>query len=87
MSLPVTISPGYVSLYGAGSFQGIELPGATSLQFGIVNQLPYQYGSYQLGQNVLFRVTDADILSYQNQQYFIVPQSKIVLIEDPVTPP
>lgn len=86
MSLPVKIQPGYLSLYGVDSFQGIQLPGS-GLQFGLVNQLPYNYGSYTLGQNVLFRVKEADILVYNNQQYFIVPESQIVLIEDPVTPP
>ena len=48
MSLPVKLSSGILSIYGTGSTQGIDLTQSPQLQFGVVNQLPYDYGMFSV---------------------------------------
>jgi len=57
------------------------------LQWGRVNTLFDEFGGYSLGQNVLFNIDDSDILQYQSVQYFIIPQEKIIAVEDEILPP
>lgn len=87
MSLPVKLSSGILSIYGTGSTQGIDLTQSPQLQFGVVNQLPYDYGMFSLGQNVLFNPSDSNRVLYQDVQYFLVPEVKIILTEDEILPP
>lgn len=86
-SLPIKVSQGMVAIYGSGSINGIEFNVPSPLQWGRVNGVYDEYGEYTLGQNVLFNISDSQILKYQDVQYFIVPQDKITGTEDEILPP
>lgn len=84
MSLPARLYPGYLSIYGAKSVNGIVPSGG--FQFGRVNQI---YDSIpdtvSINQSVMFRSIDSIIVTYSGIQYFILPENKIILIEEILT--
>jgi hypothetical protein len=87
MNLPVKLSGGIMSVYGSGSLNGIDITNSPKLQFGVINLLPYDYGEYALGQNVLFNIDDTNRVMYNNVQYFLIAETKIILTEDDILPP
>lgn len=83
MSLPANLYPGYVSIYGAASINGI-VTRTSGLQFGLINQI---YNSYQnsisVGQSVMFKQDGDTIrLNYGGVDYFLIEEKKIILIEN-----
>jgi hypothetical protein len=82
MSLPVVLYPGYVSIIGAVSIDTITSSN-TDIQFGVVNQV---WGSdanmIQVGQSIMFLVSDAIVVTYNSQNYFLLQENKIILIEN-----
>lgn len=83
MSLPVRLSPGQLSIYGATSVNGILGDG---MQFGTIDQLSNNVpGEYSLGQSVMFPVYKSITLNYQNVPYFIVEEKDVLGVENPAT--
>lgn len=81
-SLPVRLNSGIVSIYGSPSIMGI-LTNDNNLQFGSINQLPNSIaGSYSVDQSVMFKVSDATVVTYGSIPYFLLPEEKIILIEN-----
>lgn len=79
--LPCRLYPGYVSIYGAKSINNITAP--QGFQFGKVNQIYDNVpGTVSVDQSVLFRNDESIIVAYSGAQYFLIPENKIVLIED-----
>lgn len=74
------LSPGLVSIYGSASIYGFTH--SEWLTFGRIYQLPVgNSGAFSLGQNVLFPFRNANSISYANTQYFLIPESEIILVE------
>lgn len=82
MSLPCRLYPGYASIYGAQSITGI-VPKQGGLQFGTIDQIYDNVpGTVSIGQSVLFKYEDCVMVDYQGTQYFLLPEQKIILIEN-----
>lgn len=79
-TLPATLSPGIVSIYGMGVSLG-GLRSNKNVQFGIVNQSYSNPVVSLVGQSVMFNPTYADKVVYVSETYFLVPEDKIILIE------
>lgn len=76
------LSSGFVSIYGTASIYGFVLPNNSDLTFGVIYQLADSgQNSYSVGQNVLLPYKEAYNISYQNQNYWLINQDKIILIE------
>lgn len=76
------LAPGLLSIYGRGSIYGFSGQSA-GLTFGVINSMSQQNsGAYGVGQNVLFPYANAMSVNYSGVQYFLVPESEIVLIEE-----
>ncbi|HEY8659882.1 MAG TPA: hypothetical protein VIM07_04405 [Chitinophagaceae bacterium] len=85
-SLPVILGSGIVSIYGAPSVNGI-LTNDVNLQFGIINQFPNSgAGTFSINQSVMFRLSDAEVITYGSIPYFLLPEDKIILTENNVEP-
>lgn len=81
--IPGRLSQGFVSIYGTPPIQQFILPNSSPLTFGTINQLPDAAESgYAIGQSVLFPFINQYVLIYGNVNYFVIPQSQIILIED-----
>lgn len=88
MALPIKIAVGMVSIYGSGSAQGIfNVNNNLDIQFGLVNGTNAQYSSVSIGQSVMYDKNDALTVFYIDTPYYIVPEDKIISIEDTLTPP
>lgn len=89
MSLPVRLGVGLVSIYGAGSINGIINTGQESgIRYGIVNAMYNQYGKTAIGQSVMYNAEDVIAHTfYVDAPYFILPEDKIISVEDNITPP
>lgn len=92
MSLPVKLGIGQLSIYGGGSTQNLfQSPPETNpaVRFGIVNAAFNYYGNVSVGQSVMYKIEDSIPVFYgaENTQYFIVSETKIILIENPVIIP
>lgn len=84
-TLPLTLKPNYVSIYGHGSYQGFELQNPL-LQFGSVNQIYDTLPNLvAIGDSVMFRLDDSIPFNYNGIQYYILPETKVILVEDPVS--
>lgn len=84
MSLPVTLSPGYASIYGAPSTQGLSVPYQSPYQFGTIDQLPStEPEAYGIGQSVMYNINDTVQVIYSGITYYLIPQNKILLTENP----
>ena len=86
MSIPVILRQGIVSIYGAGSADGINgiIPPPGYI-FGIIDQVwnggtmpPY------IGDSVMFKAEDVTKLIYSNWPYLLIDETKIVITEEPL---
>jgi hypothetical protein len=89
MSLPVRLGVGLVSIYGAGSINSIINTGQESgIRYGIVNAMYNQYGKMSIGQSVMYNMNDVIAPTfYIDAPYFILPEDKVISVEDNITPP
>lgn len=75
-----TLPPGMVSIYGSASIYGFGV--GDGLTFGRIYRMSQNSsGSYNLGQNVLFHYKDANSISYANTTYYLIQESKILMVE------
>jgi len=82
--LPVYLNPGYVSIYGSGSLNSIFSPNKnTEIFFGIIEQTSNSPLGVNTGDSVMYNVNDAIELIYGDNIFYILPQTKILLIEIP----
>lgn len=80
------LASGLVSIYGTASIYGFTLPSDSRLTFGVIYKMAdSEQSSYSVGQNVLLPYEEAHSVIYQNQTYWIINESKIILVE--VEPP
>lgn len=83
MSLPVQLSPGYVSIYGGQSIQGLQLPYNSPYQFGTINQMGSSLPlGYDVGKSVMYNGNDTEQVIYEGITYYILPENKIILTEN-----
>lgn len=76
------LAPGLVSIYGTASIYGFTLPINSPLAFGVIYQMADEFqNSYSVGDNVLLPYQEANKISYQNTDYWIINQDKIILVE------
>lgn len=89
MSLPVRLGVGLVSIYGTGSTQAIFDPNRNgTIVFGTINAMNSQYSSVSVGQSVMYNMKDVIAPSfYIDTPYYILPEDKIISVEDNITPP
>lgn len=89
MSLPIRLSPGLVSIYGGGSIQDIAFLEVNSpIMFGVINQMFELYGAVSIGQSVMYNKNDVIApLFYIDANYYILPENKIIAVEDPIISP
>lgn len=79
MSLPCRLYPGIISVYGAGSVNGLI---TEKMQFGLVDQMyDDSPNTISIGDSVMFKLDKAEIVTYGNIVYFLINQSDIKLIE------
>jgi co-chaperonin GroES (HSP10) len=88
--LPARLAPGWISIYGASSTQGIDPKKPVSkLQFGQVIQLANDEsempGTVSPGQSVMFDEDDAKQVKNGSYYYWLLPETKIILIENELT--
>jgi hypothetical protein len=85
-----TVSPSVIplltgttlSIYGVPSIYGFRLPPNSPLTFGVIYQLGIGYsGAYSVGQNVLIPYVNTNAIIYGNQTYWLIEESKIILVE------
>ena len=85
-TFPFNLKPNYVSIYGASSIQGIN-PINPQMQFGLVEQISGALPNVvAVGDSVMFRVDDANVVEYNGNQYFLVQEQNIILTEDSAAP-
>lgn len=83
MSLPARLYPGYISIYGAGSVNGITRT-TDAYQFGVIEQMwPDSEGTLSIGQSVLYKVADTIQVIYDSTTYYLTKETNIILIESP----
>ena len=84
-TLPLTLKPNYVSIYGFSSIQGFQKE-QPQWQFGLVNQIYDTLPNLvAVGDSVMFLLEDSIPFPYGGIQYYILPETKIVLVEDEVS--
>lgn len=82
--LPVYLNPGYVSIYGSGSLNSIFSPERnTEIFFGIIEQTSNSSLGVNIGDSVMYDVNDAIQLYYNDNTFYILPETKILLTEIP----
>lgn len=83
MSLPVRLSPGIMSIYGASSINGIL---TNVMQFGVIDQLSSDIpGSFTIGDSVMFPISKIqDTITYNNISYFLIGETEVKLTENPL---
>ncbi len=86
--LPVLLRPTLVAVSIGNSQQGVIVFDSTNNYiFGQVEQLPdYIPSDFTVGDIVLFDLEDSINIFYQNKYYYIISQSDIYLIENPIIP-
>jgi hypothetical protein len=83
----VRLAPGLLSIYGRGSIYGFTGQ-SKGLTFGVINSMSQNIsGSYALGQNVLFPYLGANSVFYDGTEYWLIDESKIILVEIPPDAP
>lgn len=86
MSIPASLYPGLVSIYGKGSTAGTNgiVPNKETFLFGVVDKTWGGMGEgVTVGQSVLFADEHVTCrVKYDNTIFTIIPESKIILIED-----
>ena len=83
----VRLAPGLLSIYGRGSIYGFTGQ-SQGLTFGVINSMSQNIsGSYSLGQNVLFYYEGSNSVNYNGTQYWLIDESKIILVEVPPEAP
>ena len=79
----IRLAPGLLSIYGRGSIYGFTGQ-SEGLTFGVINSMSQNIsGSYALGQNVLFRYRNEVSVNYQGNQYWLINEAQIILVEVP----
>ena len=74
------LAPGFVSIYGAASIYGFGH--SPNVAFGRIHAMSISNsGAYSLGQNVLVPYKGSNFVSYAGIQYWLIEESKIILIE------
>lgn len=89
MSLPVTLYPGYVSIYGIHGTAGVNgiMPPTPNFLFGVISQTWSGMANHaRPGQSVMYNTNDVTgTFIYASWPYIILPEDKIILIEgDPL---
>lgn len=79
-TLPCKLSNGILSIYGSSSIQGMVAN--NNMVFGIVNQAYYSPVIDLIGQSVMFKKEDATPIVFGAFQYYLLPEQKVILIED-----
>lgn len=87
MALPIRLNIGMASIYGGGSINGLFTPQNNNIRFGVIDGLYSIYGAFSIGQSVMYNLTDATPIFYENQTFFILPVDKINTAENPVIDP
>ena len=83
--IPATFPAGYLSIYGTQSIQGFTLPTGSPYSFGVINQMSGDGGGlFSLGRNVMFPYRNSTAVIYGGQEYYLVPQSDIILTENEI---
>lgn len=83
-SITPRLSPGILSIYGVPSIYGFT-DHSGGITFGVIHDMSaVNSGWYSVGQNVLMSYTGADSVTYQGQMYWLVDESKIILVEQQV---
>lgn len=77
--VPVNLQSGYSLIYGASSTRGIGVSGDN--YFGVVHQTGAGFPNYIIGQSVLFPKSAVINLTYGNQTYFLIDESKVIFSE------
>lgn len=81
-SSPITprLAPGILSIYGTASIYGFGH--SAGITFGVIYDMSSaNSGAYSVGQNVLIPYIDAHSVSYHGQTYWLIEESKIILVE------
>lgn len=74
------LPPGILSIYGVPSIYGFGHGPTTT--FGVIYDMSIaNSGRYSIGQNVLIPYREAHMISYAMQEYWLIDESKIILIE------
>jgi hypothetical protein len=83
MSLSARLNQGYLSIYGTISLTGISSGTPNPIyQFGLIDQKwDSQPGTTSVGETVMFKTSDSLAVIYQGTQYLLIPEEKIILIE------
>ena len=83
--IPARLYNGYLLIYGAPSISGI-VPNLSGYQFGLVNQIFDNIpGDVSLNQSIMFKYDDSITVTYNGQQYFLLQEQKVILIENPLS--
>jgi hypothetical protein len=77
--LPVRLSPGYVSIYGAASIYGLS--GNSNIKFGRVYQSSPSPLMDITGKSVMFMEEDSIPISNSGTILTLLPDDKIIFIE------
>lgn len=81
-SITPRLAPGILSIYGVPSIYGFGH--SDGIAFGVIYQMPLvNSGAYSQGQNVLVPYRGADFVTYAGQTYWLIDESKIILVEVP----
>ena len=83
MSLNILLPYGYVAVYGTGYTPGINgTVGPRGYTFGQIYQIAnHEINQAEVGQSVLFKVTDQTTIFLATVPYQILPEAKIVITE------
>lgn len=89
MALPGYIprlAPGILSIYGTASIYGFSGL-SQGITFGVINSMSSNNsGAYSVGQNVLIPYENANSVNYSGRTYWLIDESKIILVEQPPAP-
>lgn len=88
-NLPLKLGIGMVSIYGQSSSQDIFDPNENgSIVFGTINDMNSQYGAVSVGQSVMYNKNDvAALVFYIDNEYYVLPENKVIAIENEIIPP
>mgnify|MGYP001569181467 CR=1 FL=1 len=85
-SLPVTLTYGMVSVYGAG-YSGwgiIQIATDSTVRFGTIDQITSAPAELAIGANVMYNYNDVVApVMYAYNEFNILPWNKIIAIEFP----
>lgn len=87
MPLPVRLSPGIVSIYGYPSLNNLKSYNPNII-FGVVDAVYLDVpGIVSVGQVIMVDKTKVESVTYENTEYFLVPEELIKLVENSVVAP